>query len=116
VTPGVSGHLRLNSAPVEGVKVYVVDRLQSKSCTASKLEATTDMRGAFSISSTRAFEWNMPGDRIVSWSLCVNYKDEWIVGYEEQHLGYPRENVQLECELSATPQSQGDNPCREGDA
>jgi hypothetical protein len=88
VTPGVSGHLRLNGAPVEGVKVYVVDRLQSKSCTASKLEATTDMRG----------------------------KDEWIVGYEEQHLGYPRENVQLECELSATPQSHGDNPCREGDA
>jgi hypothetical protein len=82
VTPGVSGHLMLNGAPVEGVKVYVVDRLQDKSCVASKLEATTDMSGAFSIASTRAFEWNVPGDRIVSWSLCVNYKDEWIVGYE----------------------------------
>jgi hypothetical protein len=106
----------LNGAPVKGVKVYVVDRLQNKSCTSSKLEATTDLSGAFSIASTRAFEWNVPGDRLVSWSLCVNYEDEWIVGYEENHLGYPREKVQLECELSAPPGAQGDSRCRERDA
>ncbi len=118
VTPAVSGRILLNGTPVAGAKVYVVDRLKSKDCSASKLEATTSPSGVFSIESTRAFEWSMPGDRLVDLSVCVNYNGEWVMGYRESHVGYPRSKVHLECDLSAPGRSVSttNGSCRESDA
>jgi hypothetical protein len=114
VTPGVSGHLTQNGVPVAGVKIYIVDRLRNENCGASSLEATTDQGGAFAIDSTSSFEWNMPGDRLVSWSLCVNYEGEWITAHKEGHIGYPRPKVLLECDLSAPVEKRSDPVYTEG--
>jgi hypothetical protein len=101
VSPGVSGNVRLNGVALEGAEVYIQDRLRATGCAATSRKATTDASGVFSIPSRRSLKWVVPGDRLVSWGVCIRSNSQWFDGYGEHPFGFPRAKVRLACDLGA---------------
>lgn len=104
-TPGVSGVVLSDGAPLAGARVHLHPSLTSAPCGPSRLSTTTDAGGGFSFKGRKALELLVVvGDRPDRWALCIESGGEFIDGWRATGVGYPPERIAFTCDVQATPQ------------
>jgi hypothetical protein len=102
LTPAVSGAVYFRGAAIQGADVYVLPQTLSAQCRPSQSHSVTAADGAFQVPAVSKFVWRLPiGDRLIAWTVCINYKDRWSAGYSESDFYLRHESIRLKCDLAA---------------
>ncbi len=87
LTPGVSGSITANGAPVSSTRVRLVASENPNSpCNGESREFQTTNAGLFYGAPVRTFSWVMVvmAHRQFPWALCIENQDQWVPVHQDR--------------------------------